>query len=174
MLFGEKREFAIECEITDYVESFHFCRLRFFVNDEIVGDYDEQVTLGVCLFNAEIFLENSKYRLAPDTEAMTASQILSKFYYSLFNKDFYEVQMEYEDYTHRFQMQEIGGDSTKDNYAILLLRQSDGKERMVIKKITEMENEDVFIREAYFIQGQVDFVVRSFLNWGIQQQSLVQ
>ncbi len=164
MLFGDKKEFAIECEITGHVGSFHFCHFTFFVNGEAVGDYAEQVTLGVCLFNADLFLKYSNRRLAYVFETMVASEIVIKYYDAVFGTD--DAEPIVEQFDSRFGMQDIGGESTRDEYVILLVWQSDGRERMVIKRKTDRVAGNSTLQEAFFSQGAVNSVVESFLNWG--------
>lgn len=150
MLFGDRASFALECELTERVQPFQFCHLRFFILGNVVGDYSAQTTLGVCLYNAEVFLRFREQRLVPDAEKLSASELFSTYYESCFDsRSPNSLSALLEHFNARFHMEEIGGESVREEYAMLLVRQTDERERMVINRKSDWKAGQSSIGEVY-------------------------
>lgn len=167
MLIGDQSQFALECILSDRIQTFQYCRIRFFVRDSEIGDFSAQTTLGVCLHNAEIFLRFRGQRLVPEANVLSASELFVIYYASLFDPKSprYRAALS-ENFSARFHIEEIGGESTREDYAIILIGVSKDRERIIIKNKSDWIRKSGEIYETEFSSGLVDSVVQEFLDWG--------
>lgn len=167
MLIGNPSRFALECVITNRTEGYQFCHLRFFICNKEIGDFSEQTTLGVCLYNAEIFVKYRTERLELEANGLSASELFDIYYASLFDPEpqKYLAAMR-KSYSSRFHLEEVGGESIREDFAILVVGVSMDRERVIVKKKADWIGGSCDISETEFPSGTVDAVIQEFLIWG--------
>lgn len=159
MLFGEMTEFAIECEVVDQVDSFTYCRFRFWLAGRPIGDYRHENVLGTIAFCAQSFLRyRGQRRLPPNVPGETEFDRLTAL---LQSDDPQTMQMALKiGARNRFALHEVADDAvglTADIYVI------DGEgEQMILAKAPRTGDEVV---KKAVPAGRVDAILDGFVQW---------
>lgn len=159
MLFGDTSEFAIECEVTDQVDSFTYCHFRFWLAGQSVGDYEHESVLGTIASCAQGFLRyRGQRRLPLNVTGETEFEKLTELTQS---DDAETMQTALEiGARHRFALHEVADDAVG---AIADLYVLDGQDvqRMIAK--SPRASGAVLVRNVS--AGRVDAILDDFMQW---------
>lgn len=128
MLVGNKKNFAIELEIVDFIDDWIFGRFIFWVNGTVIGNPDDKsVDLKGCINWLQEFLKNRINRFEPSLFELDKDQVYVQLCSSvltgeenLFSKE------KYEDTFHRFHISHIGMSSFEEVIIVLIENEKGG------------------------------------------------
>lgn len=165
MLAGDKSTFAAECEIRDAIDSFVYCNFRFWIAGEPIGDWSEEVVLGVLMHSANVFMLYQGDRCLNKSNNMNTEQ-LWQHVNKVANSDAQDdlrISLEGR-YRQRYLLHEISDDSVATVCTIFIVDRNDGMQRLLWKN-----KGDSNIQEITLPKLTVDKAVDDFLRWANSQ-----
>lgn len=160
MLIGEKSNFAVEWDIVSTFEGFVYAHFRFWIAGEPIGDWNEEVVLGVLIHSAKAFLMFKGERHLPETDGMNSEELWSHIEHYCNSDDPFEMNTAIAgNYRLRFLVHEIADDSVAPLCSIIVVDQINGTQRLVWKRAGSTR-----IHEAKFSKLLVDEVIADFVR----------
>lgn len=161
MLSGDKSTFAIECEIRDAVDSFVYCNFRFWIAGKPIGDWDEELVLGVLMNSAVVYMRYQGNRCLDIANNMNTEQLWNHIDRVVNSDDPDELHMSLEcRYRQRYLLHEISDGSVATVCKVILVYRNDGMQRLLWK--SKGANN---IQEMTLPKLTVDKAVADFLHW---------
>ena len=166
MLSGDKSTFAIESEIRDAIDSFVYCKFRFWVAGNPIGDWNEEVVLGVLRHSANVLMRYQGDRCLDVASNMNTEQLWQHIDRIANSDDPDDLHISLEGrYRQRYLLHEISYESVGKVCKIIVVDRNDGYQRLLWKC-----NGDNEIQELTLPKLTVDNVVNEFLDWAEQNQ----
>jgi hypothetical protein len=165
-IFGDKSLFAIECEKSCVINNFTYINFQFWIGDEKVGDYEDEISLSSCLSYFLDFLKFSGQRHELELDQMLKEDVFRVIYESIIltipeNVNIEEilsgeyvienpVTPKFENIQERFHLDSIGMSSFQDKFSIILVETELGFERIIWRKIASMKIREIILPPHYF------------------------
>ncbi len=161
MLAGEKSTFAVECEIRDVSDSFIYCNFRFWIAGESIGDWDEDLVLGVLMHSADVFMLYQGDRCLDILSSMSAEQLWQHIEKVTTSDNSEDLRLSLEGrYRQRYLLHDIAVDSVATICKVIIVDRDDGMQRLLWKN-----NGDNNIQEMTLPKLTIDRAVGDFLRW---------
>lgn len=165
MLAGDKSTFAVECEIRDVSDSFIYCNFRFWIAGVPIGDWNEELVLGVLMHAADVFMLYQGERCL-DIPNNISAELLWQHIEKVANSDNPEdlrISLEGR-YRQRYLLHDIAVDSVATMCKVIVIDRDDGMQRLLWKN-----KGDNNIQEMTLPELTVDKAVGDFLRWANSQ-----
>lgn len=135
MLIGNKKNFAIELEIVDFIDGWVFGSFIFWVNEKVIGNPDDRsVDLKACVSWLREFLQNQRNRFESGLFELDKEQVYVQLCSSvLAGEENLFSEERYEDTFYRFHVSHIGM-SSFDEVTIILVENEKGDFRCIWKQ----------------------------------------
>jgi len=161
MLLGDKCIFAVECEIQNRFDSFVYCTFRFWIKGDPVGDWDEEVVLGVIVNAAHVFLRYENDRRLDNIDCSSSVLAWARINQISNSDDPEELRLSLErQYRQRYLLHEIADESVAPIAQVIVIDCSDGSQRILWKM-----REGIVIHEVVAPSLTVDRVLELFVQW---------
>ena len=159
MLIGEKSTFGIEWAAGSSFGGFNYGHFRFWIENEPIGAWDEEVVLGVLLQSAAVFLRFKGKRYLRQADYMTSVELWNYVdrYCNSDNPEEMQVALA-GSYRARFLMHEISDDSVSTVCKAVLVEEITGAQRLLWKN-----NESKNVHEKKYTKLTVDGVIEGFI-----------
>lgn len=161
MLIGDKSMFAIECEVRDKFDSFVYCNFRIWIADGPIGNWDEEVVLGVVMYAAKVFAADRGNRHLNLADCMSAEELWRHIDRFANADDPSDLRMGLEErYRSRFFLHDIADDSLATVAEVMVVERTDGVQRLLWKT-----RDGSHVHEIAIPKLTVDQVISEFLDW---------
>lgn len=173
MIFGDKNEFAIECEICEiHSEKWVFANFRLWANNQPIGDYEDSMDLLGGSHWLKTFLNCSDGRFESTLDDKTAEEVFSLLFDSvmltypkggILNEQPFPIISPpklYSNIRNRFHLDSIGMSSFMDKWNVILVETSNKSQRFIWRNL-----DDLKIFEANFPPGKFEEISNMFLRW---------
>ena len=161
MLIGEKSIFAIECKVRRSFENFIYCNFRFWIVGEPIGDWDEEVVLGVLMHSAKIFMLYQGDRHLEQADNMSTELLWRHITRFTHSDDLEDMLIGLDGhYRPRFLLHDIADDSVAKVCDVAVVERADGVQLLLWKSRGSKD-----IHEAILPELTVDKTVGNFLRW---------
>jgi hypothetical protein len=161
MLINDKSIFSIECEVRHKSDDFVFCNFRFWIAGNPIGDWSQEVVLGVLIHSAKVFMLYQGNRHLEQADRLSAELLwrhIDRFTHSDDPEDL-KIGLE-ERYRPRFLIHDIADDSVATVCEVVVVDRADGIQRL-LWKFRDSDN----IQEATLPKLTVDNTVFNFIDW---------
>jgi hypothetical protein len=170
MIFGDKAVFAIESEITEFLEGKPFGRFLLWCNHHLIGDdEDNWVMIYACRNHLVEFITYS--RLMPEVDGMTKEIVFERVYEPVYSEGFFRSS--YEEWSRIGGDLRTGGDlcachhvehlgmsSLMDRFQILLVESSNKEQRLIWRVVSSQEMYEGILPPQTF-----ETVAQQFIDW---------
>lgn len=165
MLAGDKLTFAIESVVRERIADFVYCNFRFWIAGEPIGDWDDELVLGVLVHSADIFLLYQGDRCLDIANNMDADLLWQHIEKVANSDDPEDLRLSLEGhYRQRYLLHEIATDSVASVCKIFVVERSDGIQRLLWKRKVDSNTQEIRLPQL-----SVDQVVTQFLEWAKEQ-----
>lgn len=161
MLTGDKSTFAIECEMCAASDSFVYCSFRCWIADEPIGDWDEEVALGVLIHSATVIMRYQNKRHLAQADSLTAEALWRNIDQFVNSENPVDLRVGLEGrYRQRFLLHQLADDSVATVCEVIVAERTNGLQRLLWKCIDSNE-----IREITLPELSIDRTIAKFLQW---------
>ena len=161
MIFGDKKIFAIECELTDRIDDWVYGYIVFWFCGQPVGDWDDSTDLKGCLSWLKNFASEARNRFEPELEWADKDTAFEWLYESVMHKNGENPinTPKFEDVFSRFHIAHLGM-SSFDRFDLILIEQPHSKQRCLWRH--ESNNE---VHECYIPEGEMQKIAKLCQTW---------
>jgi hypothetical protein len=157
VLFGSRDTFAVEAEFLAREDKWILGRLRLWVKNAALGDFEDTCSLDSSARWGRVFLRASPRRSRPDLDRLSAEQVFEALYGRYVGpQDVSPGPWDQDPYV----LDELGEASLRDREAVVVVRRSDETDRLVWRSLRDGE-----VREAVVGPGICDRVIREYCDW---------
>lgn len=161
MIFGDKKTFAIECEVAERIDDWVFGHILFWLCESPVGDWKDSTDLKGCLNWLNDFTSDSRNRFEPDLIGADKDTVFEWLYDPVMqtNKKGLNREPKFDDTFSRFHISHLGM-SSFDRFDILLIEQPGNDQRCLWRSDDSYE-----IKECYIPEGEMQRVATLCQAW---------
>lgn len=160
MLFGNKKTFAIECEITEQIDDWVFGHFLFWLCDNSIGDREDSTDLKGCLMWLKDFLNTKRNRFEREIINIDKYTLFDLLYNSVIpTNEKCEHEAKFDDIFSRFHISHIGM-SSFDNFDILLIELPHKIYRCLWRSVDNKE-----IKECYIPKNDMENITKICSDW---------
>jgi hypothetical protein len=177
MIFGDKNEFAIECEIREiHSEKWVFAYFRLWANNTPIGDYDDSMDLLSGARWLKTFLNCPDGRSESSLDDKDAEEVFSLIFDSVMltvpkGSSLKELLEDvtpppdsptplYPNIINRFHLDQVGMSSFMDKWNVILVDTANKSQRLIWRNLDDMK-----ILEANLPAGKFEEISKMFLRW---------
>jgi hypothetical protein len=157
MLFGTREKFGIEAHYLETRGKFKYARLRFWVDAQPVGDWDDTSDLAASARWGRAFLKESFRRTRPDLDQSDARDVFNLLY-----GRYVDPRSDWPGNWDRspYLLNEVGDSSVQDRATLLVVRRGNGWDRMVLD-----DHQGEGLKEIELEPGLCDEAVAAYCSW---------
>jgi hypothetical protein len=158
MIFGQKSQFAIEAEPLGRDGSMCFGHLRFWLQEQPIGDFEDSSDLAASARWGRRFLSASSMRTRGDLDDHSDDVV----YHALYGRFFERGGSAPEEPLERdaFVLDEIGESALRDRASVIVVRRTDGRDRVVLR-----DHDTEKTTGALLAAGLCDRTIDRYCSW---------
>lgn len=158
MMFGNVASFAVESELDSAEGKWLFGRFRLWIAGKPVGDFEETCDLAASARWGRQFLRATFRRTRPDLDERRAEDVYVQLYERFLGGGAAQAHELWD--RDPFLLDEIGESALRDLVTVLVVRRSDGGDRVLVR-----DHEEEILQEYFITAGTVDRVLDAYCSW---------
>lgn len=161
MVFGDKKVFAIECELVERIGDWVFGHILFWFCGNAVGDWEDSTDIKGCLNWLRKFVNEACDRFEYDLNRIDKDHVFKLLYDSvIFTGDSEKKEKPvFDDIYSRFHISHLGM-SSFEQYDILLVEQPNAEQRCLWRYA-----ENNYVQECYLPKDEMQRVAKLCCIW---------
>jgi hypothetical protein len=161
MLFGDKKKFAIECQISESVDNWIFGNIVFWFCEKSVGNWKDSTDIKGCLSWINRFISEDCDRYEEIFDKLDKEHVFELLYSSVISNGGAEANKCHDilDVYSRFHISHLGMSSFEE-FDILLIEKPDCYQRCIWRSA-----KDKLINECYIPNKEIHKVCKLFCIW---------
>ena len=174
--FGDKSNFAIECQVSRNLDNQPYINFRLWIDEKPIGDYEDEIPLFGCTSYLINFLKFSETRYEADLENKSKEEVFDQIFNSVIftfpegltmddlirkNSELYKLTpAPYEKMEERFHLDPLGLSSFADKFNVILVEKKDRRQRLIWRNLFNLELHEKVLEPQSF-----ESVAAQFLEW---------
>jgi Immunity protein 42 len=160
MRIGDQSTFAIEYELINQVDTFTYCRFRFWIDGHDIGDWNEVCVLGVLLHSASIFMRYKGNRSVKIPAGTSAEDVWDYIASTCLSDDPVLMHLAIEQHLRQKHfLHELADETVASHYLVLVV--DDGDYQRLIWRSRAAKS---LLFDKRVASGTVDKVVAKFIS----------